>query len=292
MKIQVKCNQCKNDFLKQKSEIKRQLKLGIKNNFCSNLCSRLFNKNNLSNILPTKRRQSYYNNPKKCINCNNIISYEKRINKFCSRKCGAIYTQKYEGHCKWDEIGKENLSNIVKKLWKNGHYNNLISRIEKQCEICHKSFFGYENTPNKNCCSRKCKNEWIVKTGFLKGKSGGYRRRGGRGKQGWYKGYYCNSSWELAWVIYQLEHNSQFKRNTIGFEYEFNNKKLKFYPDFILDNGEYVEVNGYVDDKVKAKFKYFPHKLIVVGREDIKPYIKYVTDKYGADFIKLYEDKK
>ena len=52
-------------------------------------------------------------------------------------------------------------------------------------------------------------------------KSGGYRRNGGKGIRGWYKGYWCDSSWELAYVIYNLEHNIHFIRNTKGFNYKF-----------------------------------------------------------------------
>ena len=129
------------------------------------------------------------------------------------------------------------------------------------------------------------------KTGYLKGKSGGYRKNSGRGKQGWYKGYFCQSSWELAWVIYQLDHKLKFKRNTQGFEYKFENKKYKFYPDFVLDNGEYVEVKGYMTDKNKSKFLHFPHTLTVIGKNDIKPYIEYVEKKYGKNYLNLYEKK-
>jgi len=32
-----------------------------------------------------------------------------------------------------------------------------------------------------------------------------------RGKAGFYKGYHCMSSWELAYVIYNLEHNVSFE---------------------------------------------------------------------------------
>ena len=95
----------------------------------------------------------------------------------------------------------------------------------------------------------------------------------------------------MAWVVYQLEHGRNFKRNTVGFSYEFGGKKMKFYPDFILENGDYVEVKGYTDDKVRAKFAYFPHKLQVVDKNGIKPFIQYAIKKYGKDYVKLYESK-
>ena len=58
----------------------------------------------------------------------------------------------------------------------------------------------------------------------FKNSLGGYHRRGGKGKRGWYKGYWCDSSWELAWVIYSLEHGVQFTRNTKGFPYVYKGK--------------------------------------------------------------------
>ena len=118
---------------------------------------------------------------------------------------------------------------------------------------------------------------------------GGYRKEAGRGKMGWYKGYYCNSSWELAWVIYQLEHGLNFKRNTEGFEYQFENKKYKFYPDFILNNGEYVEIKGWVTKKDEEKINQFKHSLKVVRKNDLKDVFDYIVDKYGNDYTSLYE---
>jgi len=66
----------------------------------------------------------------------------------------------------------------------------------------------------------------------------------GRGKSGWYKGYYCDSSWELAYVIYNLEHNiCNFIKNTSDkFEYEYKNEKHFYIPDFKFDDGHYVEI--------------------------------------------------
>lgn len=42
----------------------------------------------------------------------------------------------------------------------------------------------------------------------------GPKRGGGRGKSGWYKGFWCDSSWELAFLIYHLEHEIPISRNS------------------------------------------------------------------------------
>jgi hypothetical protein len=45
-------------------------------------------------------------------------------------------------------------------------------------------------------------------------KLGGYVKGSGRGKKGWYKGFFCDSSYELAYLIYCLDHQINIKRNT------------------------------------------------------------------------------
>jgi hypothetical protein len=123
--------------------------------------------------------------------------------------------------------------------------------------------------------------------------SGGLRKGSGRGKKGWYKGYWCDSSWELAWVIYNLDHNIKFERNIIGFEYEYKNQKRKYYPDFLITDTFY-EIKGRrsfekLDNENKEKIKQFKFNLTVLYERDMKPYISYVIDKYGKNYTNLYE---
>ena len=117
--------------------------------------------------------------------------------------------------------------------------------------------------------------------------SGGYRKGSGRGKKGTYKGYYCDSSWELAYVIYNLDHNIKFERNEELSPYEFNGEQHKYKPDFI-ENGVYIEIKGYFTEQVKAKELAFPFQLKYLDINGIKPYIDYVEKMYGKDYIRLY----
>lgn len=151
---------------------------------------------------------------------------------------------------------------------------------------------------NKSGYCKKCfsKSEYYsnsLKQAFKNKNMGGYRKGSGRGKCGWYKGYWCDSSWELAYVIYNLEHNIVFERNTRKFEYEYEGKKLKYLPDFIKD-GKYIEIKGYSNKQWEAKVAQFPkdETLIVLMYNEMKPYLDYVIKKYGNDYIKLYENKK
>lgn len=136
---------------------------------------------------------------------------------------------------------------------------------------------------------RKKQSEIAKKRGI-----GGYHRHGGRGIRGWYKGIWCDSSWELAWVIYSLEHNLTFTRCKERFEYEYKNKKHTYNPDFILENGEYIEIKGWSCNNWKAKVEQFPKEKIlhILMKEQMIPILKYVKDKYGNKFTDLYESKE
>lgn len=148
------------------------------------------------------------------------------------------------------------------------------------------------NNPNKIVCvghkvSEGTKKK-ISETCKKNKLSGGYRHGSGRGKKGTYKGYYCDSSWELAYVIYNLEHNVKFKRNEKLFPYVFNGEQHNYKPDFI-EGDTYVEIKGYFNEQVKAKEEAFPFKLKYIDKDSIEPYIEYVEKTYGKDFTRLYE---
>jgi hypothetical protein len=42
---------------------------------------------------------------------------------------------------------------------------------------------------------------------------GGYERGSGRGKKGWYRGFWCDSTYELVFVVWALDHEIPFERN-------------------------------------------------------------------------------
>lgn len=81
-----------------------------------------------------------------------------------------------------------------------------------------------------------------------------------------------------------------FKRNYQGFDYKFNGCKHRFYPDFLLEDGTYVEIKGQMFAKDNAKLEQFPFKIIVLRRLEMQTYLNYVKNKYGKDFVKLYEE--
>lgn len=201
--------------------------------------------------------------------------------KFCSRKCANSRI--------WTENDKLKKSISAKNSEKVNFENKSRrkNKIIKICPICKKEFNVNLSEDKRIYCSKKCYNN-DKNLEFRKCNTGGYREGSGRSKSGWYKGYFCGSSYELAWVIYNIDHSIEFKRNTEAFNYIFEGEEHKYYPDFI--KGEvYYEIKGFKRKNDDAKFKYFPHKLKVLFKKDLGEIFKYVKEKYGNDFIKLYE---
>ncbi len=117
------------------------------------------------------------------------------------------------------------------------------------------------------------------------------RKKWSWGFAGYYKKFWCDSSWELAFLMYHLDHQIEIKRNRKGFAYTFYGKKHKFYPDFIVDQ-KYYEIKGRMDRRSKAKIKQFAGELIVIGKDEIQKYLDYAKEKYGSEFHLLLTVKK
>jgi len=118
-------------------------------------------------------------------------------------------------------------------------------------------------------------------------KCGGKRHASGRGKKGWYKGFFCDSSYELAYVIFCLEHNKKIERCTQSLPYFWEGTPRNYLPDFIVD-GKIVEIKGYKSPQWNAKQNAYPN-ISVLYQKDLKDVFEYVQNKYGKDYIRLYE---
>jgi len=116
--------------------------------------------------------------------------------------------------------------------------------------------------------------------------NGGYRQGSGRGKKGWYKGFFCDSSWELAYLIYCLDHDINIQRNIERRTYIWEGKNKNYIPDFIVDN-QLVEIKGYKSEQWEAKLLANPD-VKVLYEEDLKDVFSYVIDKYTKNYTELY----
>jgi hypothetical protein len=209
-----------------------------------------------------------------CKKCNKEFEPVKGLLNFCSLACRNSREQTLEIRIKKSESAKINHKNPIKgKFGKNNP--KWIPRVFTKCLMCEKDI---EHPISKE---RKYHNECWLKN------SGGYRQGSSRGKCGRYKGYWCDSSYELVWVIYQLDHCIPFERNKQRFEYIWNNKKHEYIPDFI-QNDTIIEIKGFLTLQVEEKIKSVPG-LKVLFKKDLSKEFEYVKNKYGKDFIKLYE---
>jgi hypothetical protein len=187
---------------------------------------------------------------------------------------------------------KLKISNRVKELFKTNPEKFKRSKkpsVIKNCLFCKKEMWLRPSDKNK-FCSAGCRKR-AIENGYLKGKCGGYRIGSGRSKSGWYNGIFCNSSYELAWVLFNLENKIPFIRNSDWFEYlNTDGKRSRYYPDYkLLNTDEYVEIKGYKEKEFINKTCNFPKKLIILDKEKMNPILEFVIGKYGKDFISLYE---
>jgi hypothetical protein len=226
--------------------------------------------------------------------CDQIAMYKLKSGKKCCSKsvnsCPAMKLKNSNGMKKardkaGDNFWKNGYPNprLGKNPWNKGLTKETDNRILIQSEKNKGNKFG-----GKALTPEKEKERTRKISEYAKLNNGGYRKGSGRGKSGRYKGFWCDSSWELAYIIYNLEHNIYFERNKEKFSYMFNGKKFNFIPDFI-ENGQFVEIKGYYSKQWEAKLNDFPHKIKILYKSDMKKYFDYVIDKYGKDFIKLYE---
>lgn len=118
---------------------------------------------------------------------------------------------------------------------------------------------------------------------------GGYVKGSGRGKKGWYKDIFCDSSWELAYVLWCHDRSKSIKRCTEKFPYEWEGSTRYYHPDFVVD-GTVVEIKGYYTNQFKAKIEQTPIPILVIGKAEMVPILEYIVDKYGKNFVQLYEN--
>ncbi|MEA1911840.1 MAG: hypothetical protein U9N32_09240, partial [Spirochaetota bacterium] len=224
----------------------------------------------------------------KCAQCKKAIPYSR---KFCSSSCSASYSN--NGRIRTEE-SKKKMSEIAtemdySKTFRDADGNRIPTlansksseRVMKICK-CGKEFETTIDTHEKKHCSSECWREV----------AGGLRHRAGRGKKGWYKGYFCDSTYELAYVIYNIDNNVEFERSKIVIPYSYKNKKHNYHPDF-ENSSTLIEVKGYHTEQVDAKIKATKeagYNLQMLYKDDLKYAFDYVKDNYDYVSIEdLYE---
>ena len=128
-----------------------------------------------------------------------------------------------------------------------------------------------------------------------------------RAKKYKYNNINFDSAWELAYYIWLKDHNIDFEyQPDISFEYEYNNKKHRYYPDFLVED-EIQEIKGThffencdsnnkmicpynrdLDDFIEAKHQCMIKNNIKIITDCTK-YLNYIKNTYGNDYIKQFK---
>ena len=225
--------------------------------------------------------------------CGNIALYVFKNGKICCSKTSSLCSQMRNRNSK-SHLGK-------KHGWKSGwpkgrpspfkgmKYEEMFGQ-KKSLEIKKRhaaKMALVHNTVPLTEEGKRLKSERLSKIAKERN-YGGYKKGSGRGKKGWYNGIWCDSSWELAWLIFCFEHGIRVRRNRKRFTYDWKGSSYKYLPDFIVEDNLIVEVKGYMDERAKVKIASCPG-VIVLMKDEMKVVIDYVVMKYGRDFIRLYQ---
>lgn len=161
-----------------------------------------------------------------------------------------------------------------------GIKNKSIGIHQKFCKLNPDRSKNIQNSTHIGKClneeDEKIRREKISKTMKKNPLAGGLREGSGRGLKTWYESpiagrVYLRSSYELAYVKYLDANQIKWKQNIKSFEYVFNEKKRRYFPDFyLIDEGCFVEIKGFKTKQDEAKWSYFPYKLQILYGKDIK----------------------
>lgn len=116
-----------------------------------------------------------------------------------------------------------------------------------------------------------------------------------------YVGISFDSSWEVAFWIYNMDHGVEITRPKTSFEYYVHGKLRHDYPDFEIDGvfyelkgDQFFDENGVMrnpydetqNDVYEAKQACMKdHGVVVLRKADIMQCHQYVKETYGANFF-------
>lgn len=229
------------------------------------------------------------------LSCSTKFYIKYRTNKECP-KCGKLLKSRWNSHIEKCGIPNSTRTNGRGNGWAKGTKLNEEQRKKRKGRIPWNKGICMTEEAKKNLREKRklqinrSHSEKTIKRLSEVAKErglGGYQRGSGRGKKGWYKGHFCDSSWELAFLIYHLDNNIHIERCNENRSYEWNGSQRIYKPDFKV--GEIIyEIKGFKTPQWEAKHQ-ANLDIICLQKDDIQKYLKYVIDKYGKDFIKLYE---
>lgn len=206
-----------------------------------------------------------------------------------------MYICKFCGRCSTSKQGNTNHESSCKS---NPNRNIRVSHLKGKSASNCESIKRQKETYQKHLTECNFKPSWSGRkhteeqkrkiSSKMLGNSNNDPNKTGKGKKGWYKGFYCSSTYELAYIIYCLDNNISIERYKGYYWYEYENKKHKYFPDFILGDDSLVEIKGFWTELVDVKAAAVnDRKLTILYYDDLKDILKYVCSKYNVKENKL-----
>lgn len=248
--------------------------VGKNYNFVCNVCGKVCKtESGLLNHMRTHtaNRRTYKIEKVQCEVCGKMIS-KNNLHSHMDKHNGIVRDTWNKGLTKDNDIRLAQMSETLKHLYKSETIISKQKNKPRTEEEKQKISQTMKNNPN----------------------AGGLRHGSGKGKKGWYNGFFCDSTYELVYVIYNLDHNIRFKRSKLKYQYEYNNEIHNYYPDFELEDGSLVEVKGYYNKQVEAKINSVnDRKITLLMQEDLQYAFEYVKENYTYDKLEdLYNGIK
>lgn len=231
----------------------------------------------------------------RCERCGKVMTVKYGSGRFCCKSCA--------NSKKHTEETKKKISNALtgRTYERTPSLRNTPQELyevnPKKCTECGVSL-PYEHRRAKFCT--ECRKAYMritlsnisKRAVLLSGGNLNVDGTRGRAKYGTYNGIPCDSSWELAFVVYCMDNNIPISRNHKGFEYYYNGSKHYYYPDFVVKD-ELVEIKNYETDLVKVKVDSIPSdiKFKILYKKEMLPYLEYAKNKYGKNYCEVLYDR-
>lgn len=159
------------------------------------------------------------------------------------------------GFCGFEGKNKSSLSNHIRRCKNNPDRKietcSVSKRLETNIKLSKKLKNYYSISENRD------KHSSVMKKAVLDHpESYSIKSVAGRAKTIEYKGIILKGTWELIVAEWLDENKIEWTRPLESFEYFWNGKNRRYFPDFFLVNENlYLEVKGYERDRDLAKWK-------------------------------------
>lgn len=234
-----------------------------------------------------KHEARHENNPKSFEERPFKLNHEGLDCQFCNK----TYKNR-NSLCNHERLCKENpnrqQSYLSNQGWAKGLNKNSDIRVKNNSLSKIEHFKGCSGNFKGHCHSEETKRK--LSEAQLKIDHDAHDRNS-HGKRGYIDDIFFMSTWELAYYIYMRDHGHKISRCNLKFDYEYEGKKHKYTPDFILDGHAIIEVKGRETSLDQYKYTLVDN-LQVVYMKDILPMISWVKANYGIDDLSsLYNTK-